>query len=107
MVSQFDVNVRGVIFMSQAVVPHMKDGGRIINLSSIVARLAMPGSTGEHTKNPTNSTEMSKIVYAASKVAVEAITRVMGVRTIAYPPIVSHLPLPCSLTCPTGRTSLP
>ncbi len=46
---QFDVNVRGVIFLSQAVVPHMKDGGRIINLSSIVARLAMPGSTGMKT----------------------------------------------------------
>ncbi|KIM30436.1 hypothetical protein M408DRAFT_328034 [Serendipita vermifera MAFF 305830] len=58
----FNVNVRAVIFLSQAVVPYMGDGGRIINVSSISARLAFPGDT----------------VYSASKVAVEAITRVMG-----------------------------
>ncbi|PVG01783.1 putative short-chain type dehydrogenase/reductase [Serendipita vermifera] len=46
----YEVNVRGTIFLSQAVIPHMGDGGRIINVSSVAARQA----------------------------AVESITRVMG-----------------------------
>lgn len=41
----------------------MGDGGRIINLSSVVARQGNPSST----------------VYSASKAAVESITRVMGI----------------------------
>ncbi|KIM26287.1 hypothetical protein M408DRAFT_313669 [Serendipita vermifera MAFF 305830] len=59
----FDVNVRAVIFLSQAVVAHMGDGGRIINVSSTTARQGNPGS----------------LAYSASKAAVEAITRVMAV----------------------------
>ncbi|KAG8804505.1 hypothetical protein FRC16_007914 [Serendipita sp. 398] len=59
----FDINVRSVIFLSQAAAAHMGQGGRIINISSIVARLGSPTST----------------VYAASKAALEGITRVMGV----------------------------
>lgn len=59
----FDVNVRAIIFLSQAAVAHMGDGGRIINVSSVVARSAFPAST----------------VYSASKAAVESISRVMGV----------------------------
>lgn len=43
----------------------MGEGGRIINFSSVSARLATPSST----------------IYAASKAAVEAVTRVMGVST--------------------------
>ena len=54
------VNVRAVIFMTQAVLPHINRGGRIINLSSVSARGGYPTQT----------------VYAASKAAVEAITRV-------------------------------
>jgi len=45
--SQFDINVRAVIFLSQAAVAHMGDGGRIINISSIAGRQANPGTTGK------------------------------------------------------------
>ncbi|GKT42844.1 L-xylo-3-hexulose reductase [Colletotrichum spaethianum] len=54
------VNVRAVIFMTQAVLPHISRGGRIVNLSSISAR------GGYSTQS----------VYAASKAAVEGLTRV-------------------------------
>ncbi|KAG8849390.1 hypothetical protein FRB91_010002 [Serendipita sp. 411] len=59
----FDINVRAIIFLSQAVVAHMDKEGRIINVSSVAARLGSPGTT----------------VYAGSKAAVEGITRVMGI----------------------------
>ncbi|KIM19654.1 hypothetical protein M408DRAFT_330866 [Serendipita vermifera MAFF 305830] len=59
----FDINVRAIIFLSQAAVAHMEEGGRIINVSSTAARQGNPSST----------------VYAASKAAVESISRVMAV----------------------------
>lgn len=60
-----DVNVRSVVFMTQAVLPHLPPksqggGGRIVNLSSISARGGFP----------------TQSVYAASKAAVEGLTRV-------------------------------
>lgn len=54
------VNVRAVIFMTQAVIKHVNRGGRIVNLSSISAR------GGYATQS----------VYAATKAAVEGLTRV-------------------------------
>lgn len=54
------INVRSVIFMTQKVLPHINRGGRIVNLSSISAR------GGYATQS----------VYAASKAAVEGLTRV-------------------------------
>jgi NAD(P)-dependent dehydrogenase (short-subunit alcohol dehydrogenase family) len=38
----FSVNVFGAIHMVQAVVPHMTSGGRIINISSSLAKLGSP-----------------------------------------------------------------
>lgn len=60
-----DVNVRSVVFMTQAVLPYLPPksqggGGRIVNLSSISARGGFP----------------TQSVYAASKAAVEGLTRV-------------------------------
>ncbi|KAL4790649.1 hypothetical protein BDV19DRAFT_401933 [Aspergillus venezuelensis] len=55
-----DVNVKAVVFMTQAVLPFIRRGGRIVNLSSISAR------GGYSTQS----------VYAASKAAVEGLTRV-------------------------------
>lgn len=55
-----DINVRAVIFMTQAFIRHVAPGGRIVNLSSISAR------GGYATQS----------VYAASKAAVEGLTRV-------------------------------
>ncbi|KAL4888339.1 hypothetical protein BDV59DRAFT_211140 [Aspergillus ambiguus] len=55
-----DVNVRAVVFMTQAVLPYLPRGGRIVNLSSISARGGYP----------------TQSVYAATKAAVEGLTRV-------------------------------
>jgi 3-oxoacyl-[acyl-carrier protein] reductase len=55
-----NVNVRGIIFMTKEVMSHINRGGRIVNLSSISAR-------GGYT---------TQSVYAATKAAVEGLTRV-------------------------------
>lgn len=55
----FDVNVRSVIFMTQAVLPHLRGPGRIINIGSVLGRIGHPGSS----------------VYSATKAALEALTR--------------------------------
>lgn len=55
-----DINVKALIFMTQAFVPHVNQGGRIVNLSSISAR------GGYSTQS----------VYAATKAAVEGVTKV-------------------------------
>ncbi|RAK93880.1 NAD(P)-binding protein [Aspergillus costaricaensis CBS 115574] len=56
----FDCNVRGPIFLTKAVVPHLPRGGRIVFISSAGARLGVAGQT----------------VYAATKAANEALVRV-------------------------------
>ncbi|KAK7543546.1 hypothetical protein IWX49DRAFT_609157 [Phyllosticta citricarpa] len=53
------LNVRGVLLMTQAVVPRLRAPGRIINISSTGARVAVPNYT----------------VYMASKGALESLTR--------------------------------
>ncbi|KAK4609077.1 Dehydrogenase OXI1 [Fulvia fulva] len=55
----FHLNVRAPLFMIQAVLPHLRRPGRIVNISSVGARQGYPG-TG---------------TYAASKGALEAYTR--------------------------------
>ncbi|KAE8149169.1 hypothetical protein BDV25DRAFT_130581 [Aspergillus avenaceus] len=55
-----DVNVRALVFTTQAILPYLPRGGRIINLSSISARGGFP----------------TQSVYAASKAAIEGLTRV-------------------------------
>ncbi|KAF4970406.1 hypothetical protein FZEAL_10046 [Fusarium zealandicum] len=54
----FDVNVKGPIFMSQAAVPHMPPGGRVINITSTASRLGLD-------ELPT---------YGASKAALDSLT---------------------------------
>ncbi|KAF5012658.1 hypothetical protein FDECE_1289 [Fusarium decemcellulare] len=56
----FDCNVRGPIFLSQLVLPHIPKGGRIVFVSSAAARLGVGGQT----------------VYSATKAANEALARV-------------------------------
>ena len=64
---QFDqlVNIqfKGVFFLTQILLPLIVDGGRIINISSGLARFSGPGYS----------------VYAASKGAIEVLTRYMAV----------------------------
>jgi 3-oxoacyl-[acyl-carrier protein] reductase len=55
----FDLNVRGVFFLSQAVLPHLRKPGRIINISSVGARAGFAQLT----------------TYCASKAAMEGFTR--------------------------------
>jgi NAD(P)-dependent dehydrogenase (short-subunit alcohol dehydrogenase family) len=63
---QFDrllnVHFKGVFFLTQALLPLLADGGRILNLSSGLARFALPGYAA----------------YAAMKGAVEVLTRYLA-----------------------------
>jgi NAD(P)-dependent dehydrogenase (short-subunit alcohol dehydrogenase family) len=73
--AQFDglvnVHFKGVFFLTQALLPLLADGGRIVNLSSGLTRFSYPGYSA----------------YAAVKGAVEVLTRYMaaelGARGIA------------------------
>ncbi|KFY86913.1 hypothetical protein V500_07305 [Pseudogymnoascus sp. VKM F-4518 (FW-2643)] len=42
-----DVNIRGVLFMTQAVIPHLQQPGRIMNLGSVLGRVAMQERASE------------------------------------------------------------
>lgn len=55
----FAVNVRGPLFVAQAFLPHLSDGASIVNVSSSLSRHVSPATS----------------VYAASKKALEALTR--------------------------------
>ena len=57
----FDTNVRGPYFLTQAILPHMPTGGRIILISSSSARLASKGA--------------AMALYSASKAAIECLAR--------------------------------
>lgn len=60
---QFDVNVLGLLFVTQEAVKHFgAQGGSIVNVSSVAATLAPPTAS----------------VYSATKAAVNAITRSLG-----------------------------
>jgi len=54
-----NVNLKGVFFLTQKLIPSMIDGGQIINISSGLARFAFPGVA----------------VYGALKAALEGLTR--------------------------------
>src|SRR2546426_1521075 len=58
----FNVHVKGVYFLTQKLLPVMADGGRIVNISSGLTRLASAGSSA----------------YAAAKGAVEILTRYLA-----------------------------
>ena len=57
--ASFAVNVRGPLFVTQAFLPHLAEGARIVNVSSSLSRHVSPATS----------------VYAASKKALEALTR--------------------------------
>ncbi|MGV3558191.1 SDR family NAD(P)-dependent oxidoreductase [Larkinella arboricola] len=72
---QFDqltnIHLKGVFFLTQKALPLLNDGGRIVNVSSGLARFAIPGSSA----------------YGALKGAIEVLTRYqakeLGARGIA------------------------
>lgn len=57
-----NVHFRGVFFLTQTLVPRMADGGRIVNVSSGLARFTVPG----------------RAAYAAMKGAIEVLTRYLA-----------------------------
>jgi NAD(P)-dependent dehydrogenase (short-subunit alcohol dehydrogenase family) len=58
----YNIHFKGVMFLTKALLPLMNDGGRIVNISSGLARFAMPGRIG----------------YGPIKAAVETLTRNMA-----------------------------
>jgi NAD(P)-dependent dehydrogenase (short-subunit alcohol dehydrogenase family) len=58
----FNVHVKGVFFLTQALLPLLVDGGRIVNFSSGLTRVAAPGFSA----------------YSAAKGAVETLTLYMA-----------------------------
>ena len=58
----FDVNVLGLLLVTQAAVAHLGEGGSIINIGSVVSSVTPPASA----------------VYTATKGAVDAITGVLS-----------------------------
>lgn len=69
--SIYNIHFKGVFFVTQRLLPLINDGGRIVNISSGLARFAMPGMTA----------------YASMKGAIEVLTRYLakelGARRIA------------------------
>ncbi|MDX2267464.1 MAG: SDR family oxidoreductase [Bryobacter sp.] len=55
----FNVNVKSLFFVTQKLAPKIKDGGRVVNLSSVVSRTDFPGIAA----------------YSATKGAVDVLTR--------------------------------
>jgi NAD(P)-dependent dehydrogenase (short-subunit alcohol dehydrogenase family) len=60
--SLYSVHFKGVFFLTQKLLPLMNDGGRIVNLSSGLTRMSMPGSAS----------------YASMKGAIEVLTRYLA-----------------------------
>lgn len=57
-----NIHFKGVYFLTQKLLPHIQDGGRIINISSGTTRFANPGYS----------------VYASAKSAIETFTRYLA-----------------------------
>lgn len=55
----FNIHYKGVFFLTQKALPFMNDGGSIVNVSSGLTRITMPGAS----------------VYGSIKAAVETLTR--------------------------------
>lgn len=57
-----DIHVKGLFFLTQKLLPLMADGGRIVNVSTGLVRITIPGSAA----------------YASAKGAVEVMTRYLA-----------------------------
>lgn len=60
--SLMNIHLKGVFFLTQKMLPLIEDGGRILNISSGLARFALPGASA----------------YAAMKGGVEVLTRYLA-----------------------------
>jgi 3-oxoacyl-[acyl-carrier protein] reductase len=59
---QCNINVLGLLHVTQAAIPHLHGGASVINVSSVVSRLTPPGTA----------------VYTGTKGAIDAITGVLA-----------------------------
>jgi 3-oxoacyl-[acyl-carrier protein] reductase len=59
---QYNINVWGLLSSTREALPYFNDGGSIINISSIVSRMSLPGTA----------------IYAGTKGAVDTITQVLA-----------------------------
>ncbi|KAF7721522.1 hypothetical protein EC973_004520 [Apophysomyces ossiformis] len=89
--TMFDTNVKGLVFLTQALLPHMKarQAGHIINLGSVAVMQA-----AEFTAVGNKSRKMRKedlSLLPASKFAVEAITRALLYELVDTPIRVSQV----------------
>jgi len=96
----FDTNVFGLARLTQLAIPCMREagGGRIINLSSVFGRFAVPGNA----------------YYAASKHAVDAISESLrlelapfGIQVILIEPTATRTRLNANTSWPAGDTAGP
>jgi 3-oxoacyl-[acyl-carrier protein] reductase len=55
-----DTNLRGLFLVTQAALPRMRDGGSIVNMSSVAGRIGIPDGKG---------------LYGATKAAVDSLTK--------------------------------
>lgn len=62
--SLFAVNVSAPLFISQRAIPLLRDGGRIVNISSCAPRVAAP----------------AQVAYAMSKGAIDVLTKTLAVQ---------------------------
>ncbi len=58
----FNIHVKSVFFLTQQLLPRVADGGRIVNISSGLARVSMPGYA----------------IYGTAKAAIETFTRFLA-----------------------------
>jgi NAD(P)-dependent dehydrogenase (short-subunit alcohol dehydrogenase family) len=70
----FQTNVFGTIYMTQAVVPHMPSGGRIINITSIASKMGL-------TIMP---------IYGATKAAVDSLTYAWAAEVKSQPTFLAY-----------------
>ena len=87
---QFDemmnIHIKGVYFLTQKAVKFMNDGGRIINISSGLARFTLPKSSA----------------YASMKGAVEVFTRYLA-KELAYRKIAANVVAPGAVATDFGN----
>jgi NAD(P)-dependent dehydrogenase (short-subunit alcohol dehydrogenase family) len=69
-----NVNVRSVFFLTQALLPRMREGGRIINLSSVVTRSHFAGV----------------MAYSVLKGAIDVFTRHLATTAAGISPMASR-----------------
>jgi NAD(P)-dependent dehydrogenase (short-subunit alcohol dehydrogenase family) len=88
--SQFDetlnIHYKGVFFLTQKALPFLNDGGRVINISSGLARFSIPGSS----------------TYASMKGAMEVLTRYLALE-LGPRGIISNVVAPGAIATDFGE----